>query len=557
MKKSTKIVIIVIICLVIVELILLKYVFKEEDNSSNINFFESSSEEEEEIVPIEESKTVSVEFSDEEEAGIYKDYTDEIDLNTMESSQGNVKISNTTIKITSGGIYYFSGTSEDANIVVEADKNSDVILVFDNANITSTKTAVINGIKAKSIVVNVVKDSVNTFTDVSTYTEFTDDEEPNATIFSKTDLVINGTGKLIINSNYEDAIASKDTLKIINTNIEITANDDGIRGKDWVAIKNSNIVINSKGDGIKSTNTDEDLGYILIDGGEIIILTEADGIQAETEITINSGNVTINSKEDSIHSNGYIIINDGNLELTSEDDGIHADNNILINDGTINITKSYEGIESSYIKINGGEVSVIASDDGINIAGGNDLSSMGRPGENTFSSASNGRELVINGGTIYVNSDGDGLDSNGSISITGGNITVAGAKNGGNGALDYDNKCTVTGGNLIIYGADGMWQNPTTDSTQYSIAFKVTGNQNDTVELKDSNENVLVSLVTEKAYGMVCISNSDLKQGETYTLYVNRENKGNQELTSIVTSNGTSNDGMMNGNGGNRKEQRY
>lgn len=594
MDKNIKKLVIIIICLIIilVGVIGIGIISSENTNSynsqnSNLNSdcSNSSATSSDSIIPIETSSNLSVNYTTEEEKGIYTNYTAKINLDNMSIDGSGVSISGTTIKITAEGTYYFSGTSNDASITVDASENANVVLVFDNANITSSNTAVINGIKAKKITINLASGSTNKFTDSSSYTVFTEDDEPDATIFSKTDLVINGSGKLILNSNYKDGIASKDTLKIVNTNIEITSKDDGIRGKDFVAIKNSNITIKSEGDGIKSTNTDTNFGYILTQGGTIKIESKNDAIQAENvinisdsnidikttgntsdktedgdnisskglkagiEITINSGNININSTDDSIHSNKYIIINGGTLTLTSGDDGIHADNNILINNGTINITKSYEGIESSYIKINDGNVSVVASDDGINIAGGNDESAFGRPGANNFTSTDNGRELVINGGTVNVIADGDGLDSNGSISITGGTITVFGAVNGGNGALDYDKTCKITGGTLIAYGANGMWQNPSTDSTQYTIAFSSTGNAGDKIELKDSNGNTVASFTAQKSYGMLCISDSNLKQGETYTLYVNGTSKANQTISSIVTSNGNSSGEMMQGGG--------
>ena len=591
MDKNTRKLVIIIIILLAAALGVFCFVYLGDNSNNNLvgnsysNLNSGTTTEVDTITPIEESAAINVEYTSQEEDGNYTNYTAKIDVGSLKVDGSGVAISGTQIKVTSAGTYYFTGTNNDCNIVVEADKNAEVILVFDNCNITSTKTAVINGVTAKTIVVNLSEDSKNIFTDASDYKELNEDNEPDATIFSKTDLVINGSGKLFINANYKDGIASKDTLKIVNTNIEISSKDDGIRGKDFVAIKNSNITINAEGDGIKSTNEDEGLGYVLIDGGKIDIESENDAIQAQNvlnisnaditikttgdtssknsdgetgsskglksgkEITINSGTITINSTDDSIHSNKYLIINGGTISINSGDDGIHADNNILINEGKIVISKSYEGIESSYIKINGGEIAVVATDDGINIGGGNDGSGFGRPGANTFSSQNGGRELVINGGKIVVKSNGDGLDSNGSISITGGDITVAGATNGGNGALDYDQSCVVTGGSLIVYGANGMWQNPSNTSTQYSIAFASTGKSGDTIELKDSSGNVIASTKTLMNYGMICISNSKLQKGETYILYVNGEEKASQELTSIVTTNGSTQGGMMNGGG--------
>ena len=266
------------------------------------------------------------------------------------------------------------------------------------------------------------------------------------------------------------------------------------------------------------------------------------GLKAGTEITIESGNIEINSTDDSIHSNGIIIINGGQITASAGDDGIHADTNIVINDGNIEIAKSYEGIESNYVEINGGTISITASDDAINIAGGNDSSAMGeRPGQNNFSMVGDSNQkLVINGGNITANATGDGLDSNGAIYINGGSVLVAGPTSGGNGALDYTAECVVAGGDVIIYGSTGMWQNPSNNSTQYCLTFAVSGSSGDKVVLKDSNGNEIASFETVKAYGAITISNSKIEKGETYTLYVNGTAAGNLTANSNITSNSAS-----------------
>ena len=184
----------------------------------------------------------------------YSNYTAKVDLSNLTSSGSGISISGTTITITSAGTFYFSGNLSEGNIVINAGDDDKVVLVFENASITCSTTAVINGINAKNITINLVEDSTNTFTDSSNYTVFTEDDEPNATIFSKTDLYINGTGTLIVNANYEDGIVSKDDLVIENATIKVTAKDDGIRGKDSVTINSGDITVNSTGNAIKSTN---------------------------------------------------------------------------------------------------------------------------------------------------------------------------------------------------------------------------------------------------------------------------------------------------------------
>ena len=597
-NRNSNLMKLVIVLLLMVFLIICIYLY--QDGKSDTNYKNSDSAD---VVEINSTVTeLEVEYS---ENTINGDYIGKINLENNKikiEGSGITNLAN-AITISKGGSYYITGENEDCNIVIDAEKQ-EVQLVLDNCNINSKTTAPINGINASVLIITLMENSENTLSDSEQYSSFTDLEssEPDGTIFSKTDLEINGTGSLKVNANYKDGIVSKDTLKISNSNIEIISADDGIRGKDFTAISNANITINSVGDGIKSTNTDDSsLGYIVIDGGVININSEADGIQAETilnisgdtdinivtkgevassssqmnyrnfggsyststtddsvsskalkagsEISILSGNIEIKSTDDAIHSNGKIIVENATLNLDSGDDGIHADTNILINSGNINITKSYEGIESNYIEINGGSISVAASDDGINIAGGNDSSSMGeRPGQNYFSNvADSNRKLVINGGELFVNATGDGLDANGSIEISGGNIEVAGPTSGGNGALDYDSGCIVNGGNIIIYGSTGMWLNASNSSTQYCLTYMVSGNSGDEVVLKDEAGNEIESFKTQKAYGAIMISNKNVEKGKKYVLYKNGENAGEIEVNNVINS--TSSSGMMN-NGG-------
>ena len=137
----------------------------------------------------------------------------------------------------------------------------------------------------------------------------------------------------------------------------------------------------------------------------------------------------------------------------------------------MNITKSYEGIESEVITLNGGTIHLVASDDGLNAAGGADGSSVnGRAGQNSFEGAGNAY-IHINGGYLYVDAGGDGIDSNGSIDMTAGTAIVNGPTNDGNGPLDYNGTFNITGGYLLAVGSSGMAQAPSETSTQYSVLY--------------------------------------------------------------------------------------
>ena len=588
-SKVTKAVVIVLLIVLIILVVNYFYNHKTNNNYTQIDLT---------------STELNIEYDEKELTGEWSEYTGKIVLNgATVSIEGNgVSVSGNSINITKAGTYYLTGEIQDGNLVINAEDKDDVQLVLDNCSIISKNTAPINCINADKLTITLADSSKNTITDSDSYTKFTDTEskEPDGAIFSKTDLVINGNGTLTINANYLDGIVSKDELKIINCNIEINSEDDGIRGKDNVVINGATIDVNSKGDGIKSTNSeDTSLGYIAIDGGKININSGSDGIQAETvlnisgnsdinivtsgnvssstntgyyrngysgtstsddsssskglkagtEITIENGTLEIESTDDSIHSNGIIIIDNGTISMQSGDDGIHADTNIVINNGNINISKSYEGIESSYVEINDGIINIVSSDDGINIAGGNDNSSMdGRMGQNSFSTVEDSnKKLVVNGGKISVNAVGDGLDSNGAIYVAGGTILVAGPTSGGNGSLDYTTGCYVSGGDIIIYGSTGMWQNPSSGSTQYCLTFAISGKSGDEIILKDSSGNEIREFEAEKLYGAILISNNDLKNGETYELYVNGEKSGSLTVTNIINSSSSvsGNSGMQ------------
>ena len=583
------------ITLLIIMAIVISIVFTTEKNNTK-NYINIDTE----------STNLNVEYTSNELTGDWSNYNAKIQLNTetINIEGSGVTNSGKSIIISTAGTYYLTGTLLDGNILIQAGDKDDIQLVLDNVSISSTTTAPINGITAGNLTITLKDNTINTITDSSSYTNFTDAEnqEPDGAIFTKTDLIINGNGKLTVNGNYKDGIVCKDELKIANTNIEIISEDDGIRGTDYVIIKDSNINITSNGDGIKSTNSsDSSMGYVAIEGGNITVSSKADAIQAETvlnissnsnikitttgeisssnsnqffgfrdernsinqstedstsskglkagtEITIENGTINISSTDDSIHSNGIVIINNGNINTSSDDDGIHADTNIVINDGNINVTKSYEGIESNYIEINGGKIEIIASDDGINVAGGNDDSAMGgRMGQNNFSMVQDtDKKLVINDGTLTVNASGDGLDSNGAIYINGGATIVAGPTNSGNGALDYTTECVVTGGTFIVYGVSGMWQNPSNSSTQYCLTFGASGSSNDKIVLKNSSEKEIASINSIKTYQAITISTPDIKKGETYSLYINDENVEELKVSDIITSNSFSGGGMHN-----------
>lgn len=264
------------------------------------------------------------------------------------------------VVINSPGTYGFTGTLKDGQMVVNAGKEDDVRIVLNGVDITYSNSALIYSMSSKNTYLVLQEGSENIVTDGASYLyEDETTDEPNATIFSKDDLFISGTGKLTVNSNFNNAITSKDDLKISEADINITSIADGLRGKDSVTISsgNINININASGDGIKSNNAkDTEKGYVLIEGGTINITSLEDGIQAETNATVTGGNITINSGGGSENSSkeseslGYfekVMDNKNNFITTTKED-----------------TQSAKGIKgSNLVKIDGGNINIDSADD--------------------------------------------------------------------------------------------------------------------------------------------------------------------------------------------------
>lgn len=264
--------------------------------------------------------------------------------------------------------------------------------------------------------------------------------------------------------------------------------------------------------------------------------TSIKAIKSAGDMLIKGGTFTIDSADDSVHSNASITVSGGKFAIASGDDGFHADETLTISGGAIDISESYEGLEALDIVVSGGDIKLVASDDGLNAAGGTDSSGydgmrgneqfgggrggmgggMGGPGG---SSSSNG-SIIISSGNLYVNASGDGIDANGSLEITGGHTIVVGPTRGDTATLDYDKSAIISGGTFIGTGASGMAQT-FSDSKQGVIAVSV-GNQaaGTKIELKDSNGNTILTHEPELDFAVVILSSPDIQKGQTYTITV-------------------------------------
>ena len=237
------------------------------------------------------------------------------------------------------------------------------------------------------------------------------------------------------------------------------------------------------------------------------------GIKAGLAVSISGGKFNVDAYDDTLHSNGNMFISGGNITLKAGSKGVHADGQIAVSGSAdINIAESYEGIEAAVINISDGNVRIKASDDGFNGSDGSNQGGMGNYSQSV--------QLNISGGTVYVDAEGDGLDSNGNINISGGTVIVNGPQNGGNGALDVNGKMTVNGGLLIAAGSSGMAESPDSSSTQNCISANLgkTFNGGTLVTLTNSKGEEILSFAPSKTFGHIVISSPDIKTDAEYTL---------------------------------------
>ena len=318
---------------------------------------------------------------------------------TAACNSSNVQIEDGVVTIKAAGVYVLSGTLTDGTIVVDAGDDDKVQLVLDGVSIMAADYAAIYAKNADKVFVTLAEGAGNSLTVSGDYVQ-TDDNNVDAVIFAKCDLTLNDTGSLTVKDNTGHGIVSKDDLVVTGGTYTIYSQDHCLNGKDSVRIADGTFNLSCDEDGIHAGNDDQQDGYVYIEGGDI--------------------NISVG------------------------DDAIHAEGLLIITGGDIDVSKSCEGVEGDKILVTGGDIDVISSDDGFNAAGGSSGSGDnhdgfgGGPGMGgVYMDADSDAYIFITGGTININANGDGIDSNGCIGITGGSVYVLGPSDNGNGAMDY------------------------------------------------------------------------------------------------------------------------
>lgn len=454
---------------------------------------------------------------------------------TAACNSSNVQIEDGVVTIKAAGVYVLSGTLTDGTIVVDAGDDDKVQLVLDGVSIMAADYAAIYAKNADKVFVTLAEGAGNSLTVSGDYVQ-TDDNNVDAVIFAKCDLTLNGTGSLTVKDNTGHGIVSKDDLVVTGGTYTIYSQDHCLNGKDSVRIADGTFNLSCDEDGIHAGNDDQQDGYVYIEGGDI--------------------NISVG------------------------DDALHAEGLLIITGGDIDVSKSCEGVEGYKILVTGGDIDVISSDDGFNAAGGSSGSGDNHDGfgdgpgmGGVDMDADNDAYILITGGRININANGDGIDSNGCIGITGGSVYVLGPSDNGNGAMDYGICAAITGGEIVAVGGSGMAQGFGDESTQCSalVNFDEWVDAGETITLTDSDGKEVFSYKVDKKFNSVVISTSDMKQGDNYTLTVGDQNStftldditysegsggmqrpgGNLDNGGIQRPGGNSDDGNMQRPGGN------
>ncbi len=324
-----------------------------------------------------DTSAYDLDYSDRDKNSTYEESSSsKIDFSAGSISGDGVSITDGVATIRSAGTYVVSGTSTNGQIKVEAAEGDKVQIVLAGVNLTCESGPCINVVQADKVFVTLASGTENVLSDGSNFS-IGDEDELDATVYSKSDITFNGQGSLTVNATVSHAIHSKDDLVITGGVYNISSTKSGLLGKDCVKIDSGTFNITSQTDCIKSNNTDDEgRGFVYINGGTLTLKSTDKGIQASKLVCLAGGDITVESEDDTVHSDSFVKIDGANLTLSAGDDAVHANDQLEIASGYINVAKCYEGLEAYEITISGGEVNITATDDGINAAQSNSSSDV-------------------------------------------------------------------------------------------------------------------------------------------------------------------------------------
>ena len=365
-------------------------------------------------------------------------------------------VDGSTVTISAEGTYIVSGTLSQGQLAVDLPGSSDKAqVVLSGASIHNANGPALYVKQADKVFLTLADGTRSQLSDGADYQLEADSDEPYATLFSKDDLTINGSGALEVAASYRHGICSKDDLVVTGGTITVNAPEDALRGRDCVKVLDGTFDLTSGEDAIKSNkDTDGTLGFVCIDGGT--------------------------------------------FDISAGDDAVHAETAVIANGGKVTVGSCVEGYEAQQVHVNGGEHSVTSSDDAINASAINASSDNGSSGS-AMPAISEDCLIRIAGGAIWLDAGGDVIDSNGRIEVAGGTVTGCGPSATDDAPMDYELGASVTGGTMLIVGSSMMAEGFTQAEQPFALV-DAAGAAGSKVELLGPDGTALASLVAERAF---------------------------------------------------------
>lgn len=464
--------------------------------------------------------------------------------------------SDQTVTITQAGTYVLTGRGKNIKLVVEAADTDQVHLVFQNLTLEGEGTLLqVN--KAQEVVISLVEGSQNALTE----SQASDDEEVKATIHSQVPLTLNGTGNLTLTALTKNALEVEDDLKVLGGTYTVKAANHGFKAEGALDIEAATLTIEAGKDGLHAEHDETtERANISLNPTQLSIAATEDGVDAGNELTIKGGTITVSQSEEGLEARVIRQLG-GDVTIKSSDDGVNASaGSSSKTTDTSATSKTTDASATSNTADTSSSAGQATTDSGTTSSSASQATADpaatsqadqankdknatppsppagqappqgGQPpqnGQGPGGMPPGGQEesdpslqIILEGGTLTIDAEGDGIDSNGTVSISGGSLVVNGSVQGGNGPLDAAGDITITGGRVWALGTSDMLQGFAQGSTQASITANIAGTAGQTLIILDANGKEVTRQTASKDFQAVIMSSADLVDGQTYTIQV-------------------------------------
>lgn len=460
-----------------------------------------------------------------------------------------------TLTISQAGTYVLTGSGKNLKLVVEAADTDQVHLVFQNLTLEGEGTLLqIN--KAHEVVISLAEGSQNALTE----SQASDDEKVKATIHSQVPLTLNGTGSLTLTALTKNALEVEDDLKVLGGTYTVKAANHGFKAEGALDIEAATLTIEAGKDGLHAEHDETtERANISLNPTQLSIAATEDGVDAGNELTIKGETITVSQSEEGLEARVIRQLG-GDVTIKSSDDGVNAsagssskttDTSATSKTTEASATSNSADTSSSASQATSDSATVSAPDSQATAdsaaTGQTDQANKDKnqtppaptagqappqggqgpggmpPGGQEESDPS--LQIILAGGTLTVDAEGDGIDSNGTFTISGGSLVVNGSVQGGNGPLDASGDITITGGTVWALGTSDMLQGFAQGSTQASITANIAGTAGQTLIILDANGKEVARQTASKDFQAVIMSSADLVDGQTYTIQVDGTNQ--------------------------------